>query len=165
VRPVATADDVLYFSDNSWAENRPQLLTDWPGPVVTPNRNAKIRLGDAVCWLDLFKMTEEFAIRPDYLQASSGHIAAGLVAVMGAAKIVLIGFECRDVNGRTHGHGDYSQHDMAAFTERFLPGWLALAGVFKRMGVDVVNAAQVSAINCFPFVALDEALPIERSKA
>lgn len=158
VLPVATSEDVLYFTDNSWSENRPQLAAGWPGPVVTSNRNTKVRLGAVVRWVDLFAMTERFAIRPDYLQASSGHIAAGLIAVMGARRIVLTAFECQAIDGRTHGHGDYNMHDLSPFTERFLPGWRALARAFDRMKVEVVNATPHSAIDCFPVMGLREAL-------
>jgi hypothetical protein len=158
VRPIATTDDMLYFTDNSWNENRPHYAAGWPGPVVTSNRHAKIRMGSAVRWIDMFKMTAEFGVRPDYLQASSGHIAAGLAAVMGAAKIVLIGFECQAVEGRTHGHDEYSQHDVGVYVERFLPGWRSLAGVFKRMGVEVINATPNSAVQEFPFLPLEQAL-------
>lgn len=158
VRPIATEHDMLYFSDNSWAENRPELLPDWPGPVVTSNRNTKARLGDAVHRLDLTALTLAIGAGPDAVQASSGHSAACLAAVMGARRIVLIGFECRAIDGRTHGHADYGDQDTAHFGERFLPGWAALAPRLAEMGADVLNATPQSAIPDFPFVPLAEAL-------
>lgn len=158
VRPAATERDILYFTDNSWAENRPELLTGWPGPVVTSNRNAKARLGEAVRRLDLVALTAAIGAGTDAVQASSGHTAACLAWLMGARRIVLLGFECRAVEGRTHGHGDYQQHDMGAFEERFLPGWRALAPAFRSLGADVVNATPGSAIDVFPFLSLAEAI-------
>jgi len=151
-RPVATAADLLYFTDNSWHENRPELAAAWPGPVVTGNRNVKIRLGEAVRYLDVTALTAAIGTRADFVQASSGHIAACLAVVMGAWRLVLIGFEAQAVDGRTHGHNDYSQHDVETYRERFLPGWTALAAVFRRRGVEVINATPRSAIEDFPYV-------------
>lgn len=158
VRPVATTRDLLYFTDNGWNENRPELAADWPGPVVTSNRNAAIRNGSRVRFINILALTDRMGVMGDYVQASSGHIAACLAAVMGAARIVLVAFEAQAIGDRTHGHGDYSQHDLAAFTERFLPGWRVLAGVFARMGVDVVNATPQSAIQEFRVADLWDAL-------
>lgn len=158
VRPIATEHDMLYFSDNSWAENRPELLPDWPGPVVTSNRNTKARLGDAVHRIDITALTMAIGVGPDYVQASSGHSAVCLAAVMGARRVVLTGCECQAIAGRTHGHNDYGDQDTNHFRERFLPGWAALAPVLAGMGVEVLNATPVSAIRDFPFVTLAEAL-------
>ena len=156
MRGIATADDILYFTDNSWAENRPELIAGWPGPVICANRNAKMRLGDAVRYIDVMALTARIGAAPDYVQASSGHIAACLAAVMGAFRLFLLGFEARAIQGRTHGHNDYQQHDLAAFDERFLPGWRGLSTAFKRMGVDVVNVTPQSMIDCFPFGHIEE---------
>ncbi|MGE0722806.1 MAG: hypothetical protein AB7O45_00450 [Alphaproteobacteria bacterium] len=158
VRPVATPDDPLYFSDNAWNERRPELAAAWPGPVVTCNRNAKLRNGDAVRWIDVIGLTERVGALPDIVQASSGHIAACLAAVMGAARLVLCAFEGRVVGDRTHGHGDYTQGDIASFHERFVPGWVGLAPAFARLGVEVINATPDSAVRCYPFRPLAEAL-------
>lgn len=158
LRAVATADDVLYFTDNSWNENRPDLAAGWPGPVIAGNRNVKARLGDRVRFLDVSDLTEWMGAMPDFVQASSGHIAACLAARMGARRIVLYAFEGASVAGRTHGHGDYTAHCESVFTERFRPGWDGLAPAFKRHGVDVVNATPGGAISAFPRVTLSEAL-------
>lgn len=158
VRPVATEDDLIFFHDNSWNENFPQLAADWPGPVVTSNRNTKARLGDAVRRLDMEALTLALRAFPDDIGASSGHTAACLAVIMGAARLVLVGFEGQAVGGRTHGHGDYQMDDHGPFRERFLPGWAGLAPVFARCGVDVVNATPHSAIQEFSFLDLRSAL-------
>lgn len=150
--PVATKDDILYFTDNSWHENRPELASDWPGPVICANRHVKARMGDAVRYIDVRDLTVRIGALPDFVQASSGHIAASLAVIMGAKRLVLMAFEGQAVNGQTHGHGDYTQTDVSAFTERFLPGWQGLARAFERMGVEVLNATPNSAVDCFPHV-------------
>ena len=159
VRPIATEADPIYFSDNSWNANRPSLAANWPGPVMTCNRNTKARLGDAVRRIDVSALTMLFRVLPDYVQASSGHVAACLAVAMGARRLVLIGFECTAVGGRTHGHSDYDQSgDMPAYPDRFIPGWWGLAPAFDRMGVEVLNATPHSLITCFPTTDIAEAL-------
>lgn len=158
VRAIATEADPLYFSDNSWSEHWPDLIADWPGPVITSNRNSKARLGDAVRRLDINAIVARLGAFPDHVFASSGHGAACLAAVMGAMWIVLIGFEGQAIDGRTHGHDDYWQTDLDAYPERFVPGWRGLAPVFAHHQVTVLNATPRSAITDFPFVALCDAL-------
>lgn len=149
LRQIATDSDILYFTDNAWNENRPELAAGWPGPVITANRNVKARLGDKVRYIDVTALTLRMAVRADYAQASSGHIAACLAADMGAKKLVLIGFECTTVDGVSHGHKDYTQSDPLIYTNRFLPGWEMLAPAFERRGVEVVNVTPHSAIEWY----------------
>lgn len=158
VRPIATPADALYFTDNSWNERRPELAAGWPGLVISSNRNVKARLGDAVRRIDIDELTLTMQVRPDFAQASSGHSGACLAAIMGARRLVLVGFEARAIDGRTHGHIDYTQPEPEAFKERFIPGWRALAPQFARLGVEVINATPESAVDCFPFRPLAEAL-------
>lgn len=155
---IAAAEDLLYFSDNSWAERFLDLIGDWPGRVATCNRRAQAWLGPVVRRIDILGLTERIGVIPDHVQASSGHIAACLAAVMGARRIVLIGFEAQIVDGCSHGHADYTQQDILAYAERFQPGWQGLAPAFRRIGVEVLNATPGSAITCFPVVDLREAL-------
>ena len=146
---IATAGDILYFTDNAWNENRPELAKNWPGVVISSNRNVKARLGDAVRFIDVTDLSQWMGTRGDYVQASSGHIATCLAFRMGAARVALVAFECGAVGGRTHGHNDYQAHDVGVYPARFLPGWEGLAPVFERRGFDVVNTTPHSAIECF----------------
>lgn len=149
MREYATADDVLYFTDNAWNENRPGLAAAWPGVVITANRNVKIRLQNAVRYIDVTALSTRMGVRADYSQASSSHIAASLAADMGARKILLVGMDCRSVNGASHGIDNYPACDDFLFTNRFLPGWAGLAPAFERLGVDVVNVTPGSAIEWY----------------
>lgn len=157
VYPAATPDDVLWFSDNGWNERRPELAARWPGPVMTCNRHAKARLGEAVRYVDVAGLAQWIGRMPDHALASSGHSGACLLARMGARKIVLVGFECREVDGETHGHADYRQQDVEAYRSQFLPAWRELAPALLRM-CQVVNATPRSAIDVFPAMPLAEAL-------
>jgi hypothetical protein len=89
--------------------------------------------------------------------ASSGHLAATLAVLMGAVRLVLIGFECQVVDGRSHGHSDYPQRNDEVFEDRFLPGWNYLGPALLRRA-DVINATPQSAIREFRHLPLAQAL-------
>lgn len=147
--PYASAHDVLYFTDNSWAEEFGDAIADWPGLVLTSSRTAADRIGRRARFVDVTELTIFVGAMSDSVQASSAHVAACLAAKFGAARILLFAMECRAVGGATHGHSDYSQAQDLPFSQRFIPGWRGLAPSFKRLGVDVVNVTPCSAIDCF----------------
>ena len=126
--------------------------------MVTSNRNAKARLGDAVRRLDIVALTEWLGVPPDAVQASSGHSAAVLAARLGAVRVILLGFDGRRVDGRSHWHNDYSEHDDAPYRERFVPGWRILAPAIAAKGVALINATPGSAIDAMPFRPIAECL-------
>ncbi len=160
VMGIATEEDILYFSDNSWSEIYKGLIDAWPGLVVTSNRNTKVRLGNLVHRLDLQDLTEYMQIKSDYVQGSSGHTAVCLGIRLGAKKIILTGFECdpNPSSGKTHGHGDYSQENIHAFEERYIPGWTAMAKRFRELGCEVINSTLNSKVRDFTFVSLEQAI-------
>ena len=157
VRDIATPADMLYFTDNSWAEFHEDLIRGWPGPVVCSNRHAKARLGTLVRRVDPLALTDWIGVPSDFAMASSGHLAATLAVRMGAVRVVLIGFECQVVDGRSHGHSDYPQRNDEVFEDRFLPGWRFLGPALARRA-DIINATPQSAIREFRHLPLAQAL-------
>ncbi|PWJ93537.1 hypothetical protein C8D77_101216 [Mesorhizobium loti] len=156
VRPIATAKDILYFTDNSWCEQHGDLIEGWPGPVICANRHSKNRLGDRIRCIDINDLTARIGGLSHHVQASSGHILSCLLQLMGAARLILTGFDCRVVDGRTHGHNDYnSLNDLPVFEGQFMPGWQALA---LLLDIEIINATPGSAIPCFPFRSLEDCL-------
>lgn len=155
---VAKKEDILYFSDNSWSEHYIGLIEKWPGLVVTSNRNTKVRLREKVHRLDLQNLTEFMQIKSDYVQGSSGHTSVCLAVYLGAKKVILTGFECKLVNGRSHGHLDYTQSNVHAFEERYIPAWTGLAKRFRELDCEVINSTFDSNVKDFTFLNLKEAL-------
>ncbi len=158
VMEVSKERDILYFTDNSWAENYLDLIKSWKGKVVTSNRNTKARLGNLVNRLDLSFLTEFMMVKIDYVLASSGHSATCLAALLGSKRVILIGFENQSINGETHGHKDYKMSDLGPFKERFLPGWYQLAPRFRELGVEVINSTPNSLLKEFDYLDLRMAL-------
>ena len=80
---------------------------------------------------------------------NSGYIAVNLAYLMGAKKIVLVGYDHKHSNDQTRFHGD---HDRTHFrknaedTDRWLSNFTWLAYDLKASGVDLVNCSLDTAI-------------------
>jgi hypothetical protein len=91
---------------------------------------------------------------------NSGFQAINLALLFGAARIVLVGFDMRAVDGKRHFFGDHppALHKSGGDYRRFIPDF-ERAAVTLPAGVEILNATPGSALTCFPKVPLDDALP------
>lgn len=96
-----------------------------------------------------------FSKNPNFIHygSSSGFQAVNLAINFGASRIVLIGFDYRHVDGKSHFFGDHvglrqsKDADYRALGEWFVPG-----------PIEIVNASIGSSIACYPQVPLEEAV-------
>lgn len=153
--------DVLYACDGRWwNEFYHRVVSEFTGELWTQDKNAamkfpKLKLIESENGQGLNK-------RPGTINQGSngGYQAVGLAYLAGAAKIILLGFDMREDKGRQHWHLDHPGrlHSFANFSI-----WIQH---FRRLAVDfqkvpnfqVVNATRRSDLDCFPKVALEEAL-------
>lgn len=89
---------------------------------------------------------------------SSGHKAVGLAIALSAKRIVLLGFDMRVVDGRSHFHDAYQARDPALYEQSFIPAFRGWNEQAKAAGVEVLNATPNSALEEFSRVDLDEVL-------
>jgi hypothetical protein len=72
---------------------------------------------------------------------------------MGAARVVLVGYDMRVVDGREHHHAEYSgPRDLDQYAREFVPafnGWRAAA---EAVGAEIVNATPGRRCRNFRFV-------------
>lgn len=99
--------------------------------------------------------------RPGYIATggNSGYQAVALAIYFGAARVVLLGYDMRNVGRRTHWHGNHVRLGNPA-DKRFRE-WLAHFETLKRQlpaGVSVINATPDSALRTFPMMSLRDAL-------
>lgn len=88
--------------------------------------------------------------------SNSGFQAVGLTIWLGAPRIVLVGFDMREVGGRRHFFGD---HPKPLRNGGNMRDWaLKFDNAAKHLppGVEIVNATPGSAIKAFPFVRLGD---------
>lgn len=90
---------------------------------------------------------------------NSGYQAINLVYLMGAKKIILLGFDMQRTKGQSHWHGDHPKElnrhsDFGNWRGRFV----SLARDLKKEGVEVINATRESALDCFERKTVEEVL-------
>lgn len=158
---IAAAFDALFFTDNSWFEPRRRLVEAWPGLVFTLARGPKAALPDKVKRLEIDTWTPDFppSGAPKIRQGrSSGHTAISIAVALGAARIVLLGYDMQIVGGRSHHHAEYHERDPGLYAADFVPAFAGWNAAVLRAGAEVVNATPGSALKEFPFAALDDVL-------
>lgn len=81
---------------------------------------------------------------------NSGYQAINLAYLWGAKRIILLGFDCKPVNGKDHWFG---QHDKRLTNTQPYQLWMnnfpKLAKDLLLQGVEVINCSPDSALTCF----------------
>ena len=90
---------------------------------------------------------------------NSGTAAISLAIVCGAARVLLLGYDCQKTGGRTHWHADHPKplgnaKSMPAWPRKF--GQVAAFAASKR--VPVINCSRETALKNFPRSTIAEAL-------
>jgi hypothetical protein len=151
LKPTAA---VLYFSDFKWFRDHRPIFDQFSGHVVTASVRAKrILARDA-----MFHLVRPPTIPSD--RVTSGHCAVQLaVNAFGARRIILLGFDCKLIDGRSHNHDDYPRPwSDRLYSDGTLPMWRGWGERMARHGVTVLNCSPDSALTEFPTMPLDEAL-------
>jgi len=92
---------------------------------------------------------------------NSGFQALNLAYHFGAARVILLGFDCQGREGVRHYFGDHPEPlgnpTQAAFA-RWIRAFREAAIDLRGTGCEVVNATRSTAIDAFPRLTLEEAL-------
>ena len=97
-----------------------------------------------------------------YTGRNSGYATIVLAAKMGAARIILLGFDMRP----GHWFGAYPRDNSPqGYESVFLPAFPHLVKPLAKLNVTVINATPDSALRCFPCAPLNEALAKEQAAA
>jgi hypothetical protein len=140
--------DVLFGFDSRWWRSHPEAL-EFAGRKISASRIAgNLGIETVFCsnWFRAF--------------GNSGACAISLAVAGGAAKIVLLGFDCSIApDGKRHWHGDHPKElsncqSLSAWPKRFAMA----AAEAKKAGVPVLNASRRTALTCFDRAELESAL-------
>jgi hypothetical protein len=158
---LAPFADVLYFTDSGWYEQRREIVANWPGLVISMSRTAKRELPDKVRRVKGIHMPGFPALGyPEILQGrSSGHTAVSLAISLGAARVVLLGYDMRVVGGKEHHHSEYvGPRDLDQYAREFVPAFAGWNENAMKVGTEIINCTPGSAVTEFPFADLDGVL-------
>lgn len=152
--------DAVFFTDSGWFEKNRETLENFQGHILTLSRTAKREMNERVKRLEIENF-EDFpppGTRAIKAGRSSGHTAISVTVSMGAKTIILLGYDMRIVNGRSHHHNAYGTQSPELYSHDFIPkfaGWNAAA---QRAGVTILNATPGSALAEFPIVDIEDIL-------
>jgi hypothetical protein len=161
---LAPFADILLFSDHKWYRPNKEFVAQWPQAVVTCSVPAAQDMPHKVHLVSVentrgFPPSGSGFIRNG---RSSGHKAISLAVAMGARRAVLLGFDMRVVDGRSHFHGEYKRAPEL-YRDAFIPTFKGWCRDARRSGCEVLNATPGSALTEFPFTTLDEVLACDQS--
>lgn len=92
--------------------------------------------------------------------SNSGFQAINLAVLKGCKRIVLCGFDMRQVAGRSHFFGEHPPaFGSPTDYSQFLPAFERAAKQLPE-GVEIINATPGSALRCFAMMTLDDALAL-----
>lgn len=157
---LAPFADVLFFSDTHWFVRFRREVETFTGMIVTVSEKAasampgRARLVSAE-YAKGFPPAGSAFIREG---KCSGQRAISLAVALGARRIVLLGFDMREIEGETHFHDEY-RNDLSRYREHFLPDFTGWNCDAQARGVTIVNATPGSALTEFPVSTVDEELP------
>jgi hypothetical protein len=152
---IVPGADILYGTDVAWWQHH-QAVPGFKGLRVGYRGPGPA----GVAWLQ-GSGTEGFDSRLGYVRHgfNSGHAAVHLAAQLGAVRIVLVGFDMRDPNGKAHFFGNHSRQIERRHLDhyaRWIGIFAVLAKELEKRGIQVLNATPGSALKCFPFVRLED---------
>ena len=149
--------DVMYWTDTrfyKWYEKEINLFS---GLKVT-NKSTPIKPG-IVNLQDTGR--EGLETRPDGIRHgnNSGYAAINLAYLLGANKIILLGFDMKIEGKKTHFHDGYSTpQNPKIYENNMVPYFKTLVDPLKSHGVEIYNACPDSALTCFKKCTIEEVM-------
>lgn len=151
--------DVMFYGDCRWLNWHQKRLLEFPGLKVTACESHKNRPGIRATR----RLNSPHGITKDRNRLcwnlSSGACAINLAFHFGVKKIVLLGFDMRVVENKSNWHKDHELGKNKDPYERFLKPFPNIARDLERFGVECINATPGSALDVFPIVEPEDALP------
>lgn len=157
--------EVLYCCDEEWWKVHngcPRFIGEkWSSHSVRPGpENDKISAAEKYgLRLVAGRDGEGFSFDPGVIHygSNSGFQAINLALLMGARRILLVGFDMHSRNGR-HFFGDHPEPLSNALRLEGLVPYFQRAAELLPPSIEIVNCTPGSALDCFPMATLEEAL-------
>lgn len=93
---------------------------------------------------------------------NSGYAAINLAYLLGAKRIVLLGYDMHNDGKRSHYHEGYPVPATGdnIYRDQFVPGFEILADLLKQKKVEVYNASMTSSLRVWPKITFEQALSL-----
>jgi hypothetical protein len=152
---------VLYFCDKHFCKTNLNEIKEFPNLKVSCAQNLLPELA-AEAGVKRLKRDYKYGLSTDPSTIAwnwnSGAGAINLAILAGAKRILLLGFDMKDQDKKTHWHTEYNSATLRGTFRRFLKRYPQIAADAKAAGVEVLNVSPDSAIEVFPRVSLQDVL-------
>ena len=157
------AADVLYGADPEWWYHRAPRLDKFNGERWSQDtRWGNVRMPG----VSRMKLTHGLGVAERggdtiYSGGNSAYQAMQLAIVWGARRIVFLGLDLKEHDGKRHWHADHVQPLRNTATETlkyFADCFARTAPALAIAGVQVFNASRTTALKAFPCMSIQDAL-------
>lgn len=150
--------DALYACDYLWLKiHKAQFMPAFNGRVWTQDRAAAEQFN-----LKYVRHAARDGLGRGntlHVGGNSGHGAINLAYLFGARRILLIGYDMREIGGKKHWHPD---HPAPCVQKQQFGEWIhkfrKLAEDLKAAQCEVINCTPKSALQCFPMGDMEQEL-------
>jgi hypothetical protein len=149
--------DVLYACDSRWVDHH-KGAKGFEGLKYSMTANQKK-------WPDWGILRNDgvngLCLDPTGLRTgrNSGAQAINLAIHLGAARILLLGYDMSRHGGKGHFFGEHPKNWPPSPFHSFLDSFAKLEQPLKDLGVEVINCSRRTALKVFPQMPLEKALP------
>jgi hypothetical protein len=152
--------DILYFCDKKWWLQHERMVAErFYGRRIVTMLNEYPGIHTLRCTGEVGLETDPGGVRHG---SNSGYQCINLAYHLGAARIVLMGYDMRVVNGKLHHtlRTDLQTEEgfQRTLQHKMLPKFQTLAAPLQEAGVTVLNATPNSALRVWPLVPLEAIL-------
>lgn len=157
---IAPWADVLYWADSKWLEWHRQR----PAFKAFSGQKCTIKhIGDTRADTEFFSLGnmggDGLSVDPLGLMtgSNSGYQAINIATLSGAKRVLMLGYDCKQVKGKKHFFGDHpdgTEPPYSAIRRRYD----TMIPFAKKIGCEIVNCTPDSWIECFTSMTLTEAL-------
>ena len=133
--------DIVYAMDRAW----------WDRYIDDVKKNFQGKM------FTLAKKCHDVEVAQIETYQNSGAGALALAAKIGAKKLIMLGYDCKYVDGKKHWHGDHPKGLGNAGSVKKWPAQFDHIAV-KYAKLNIVNCTRSTALKCFPLLSLEQAL-------
>lgn len=153
--------DWLVFADKRWWVWNHEELTKWKNRENTIALVPQL-LKDKPSWLKIVRRDEArfgLSVEPDTVcwNRGCGGAAINVAYLLGASRVVLLGFDMRMVDRKHNWHDNHrSEERPKIYQNSMIPFLKPMSDAMKVTGFQIVNATPNSALDVFPIKPLEE---------
>lgn len=155
---IAPWADVLYACDGIWWKWHHKDTVDFQGLRITRSLSAKRDFPDLI-WIEGETHDQGLSKRQDSIVNGriGGYQAINLAVNFGARRILLIGYDMRNIDGSSHWHGDHPNKQRPIWKHR-IAHFKNMVPDLKDRAIEVINCTPGSAVDAFPMGDLKDEL-------